>query len=82
MAICLSKLGTCWGQWGQLGSLGGQWEQYTFTGFPCTDLAEIDPWKDAKDRSQSFQAGRSVELELRSISVRTIHGKTSDRSEK
>jgi len=24
----------------------------TFTGFPCTDLAEIDPWKAAKDRSE------------------------------
>jgi len=32
------------------------------------DLSEIDPWKDAKDRSPSIWAGRSVELELRSIS--------------
>jgi len=32
------------------------------------DLDEIDLWKDAKDQSQSFWAGRSVELELRSIS--------------
>jgi len=30
--------------------------------------AQIDPWKDAKDRAQSFWAGRCEELELRSIS--------------
>jgi len=36
------------------------WNWLTITGFPWTDLTEIDPWKDVKDWSPSIWAGRSA----------------------